>query len=120
MFPTENGLKYVDDLLPLLFNTALLYAIRRVQITQDGLKLSGTHQILVYADVNILDGSVHTIKKNTEAIGVASKEIGLTVRASKSKYMARSRDQNAGRMHNIKCDNRSFEKMEEFKYLEKS
>jgi hypothetical protein len=84
MFPTENGLKYVDDLLPLLFITALMYAIRRVQVNQDGLKLNGTHQILVYAaDVNIVDGSVHTIKKSTEALGVASKETGLTVSAGK-------------------------------------
>jgi hypothetical protein len=38
------------------------------------LKLSGTHQLLIYADgVNILGGSVHTIKKNTEAFLVDSK-----------------------------------------------
>jgi hypothetical protein len=43
---------------------------------QDGLKLNGTHQLLVYADdVNILGGSVHNIKRNTEALVVASKEI---------------------------------------------
>jgi hypothetical protein len=48
------------------------------------LKLNGTHQLLVYADgVNILGGSVHAIKKNTEALVVASKEIGLEVNAEK-------------------------------------
>ena len=31
--------------------------------------------------------------------------------------MVMSRDQNAGRSHNIKTDNRSFERAEEFKYL---
>jgi hypothetical protein len=40
------------------------------------LKLKGTHQLLVYADdVSIMGGSIHTIKKNTEALVVASKEI---------------------------------------------
>jgi hypothetical protein len=49
-----------------------------VRVSQDGLKLNGTHQVLVYADdVNILEGSIHTIKKNAEALVVASKETGL-------------------------------------------
>jgi hypothetical protein len=66
------------------------------------LKLNGTHQLLVYADdVNILGGSVHAIKRNTEALVIASKEIGLEVNAEKTKYMVISRNQNAGQNHNI-------------------
>jgi len=35
----------------------------------------------------------------------------------KLKYMIVSREQNAGRYHNIKTDNSSFERVEQFKYL---
>ena len=36
--------------------------------------------------------------------------------AEKPKYMIVSRDENAGRSHNLNIDNRSFERVEEFKY----
>jgi len=81
-------LKQGDALSPLLFNNALEYAIRRVQVNQGGLKLNGAHQLLVYVDyVNIMGGSVPTMKKNTEASVVTSREIGLEVHADKTKYM---------------------------------
>jgi hypothetical protein len=74
--------------------------IRKVQANQEGFKLNGTHQLLVYADdVNILDGSVHAIENNTEALVVASKEIGLEVNAEKTKYMVMSGDQNVGQQN---------------------
>jgi len=91
MFPIRNGLKQGNSLSPLLLKFPLEYAIRRVQVNQDGLKLNGTHQLLAYADVfNILGGSVHTIKENAEALVVASKENGLEVNADKTKYMVMS------------------------------
>jgi hypothetical protein len=63
-------------------------------------------------DANILGRSVHNIKKNTEALVIASKETGLEVNAVKTKYMVISRDQNAGRSHSIETDNNSFKRVE--------
>jgi hypothetical protein len=80
------------------------------------LKLNGTYQLLVCAnDANILGGSIHTITKNTEAFVVACKETGLEVNAEKTKYMVISRDQNTVQNHYIKIDNKSFERVEQFK-----
>jgi len=73
---------------------------------------------LVYADdVDTLGGSVLTLKKNTNALVVATKEIGLEVNAEGSEYMVMSRDQNSGQNYNIKLDNKSFERVEQFRYL---
>ena len=86
------------------------YAIKGVQVNQNGLKLNGTHQLLAYADdVNILGGSAHTVKENAEALLGATKETGLEVNADKTKYMVMSRDRNAGRSHSVKIDNSSIE-----------
>ena len=68
-------------------------------------------------DVNILGGSIHTLKENAEALAAATREIGLEISADKTKYMVMSRDQNAGRNHSLRTDNSTFEKVEEFKYL---
>ena len=83
-----------------------------------GLKLNGTHQLLVYGDdVNILGGNVHTVKEDTEASIMASKEIRLEVNGDKTKYMVMSGDQIAGQSYSWKIDNSTLARVEEFKYL---
>lgn len=56
---------------------------------------------------------MHTIKKNTKALVVSSKEIRLEVNADATKYMVMSLYQNARRSQNI-----NTERVEYFKYLE--
>jgi len=83
-FPIRNGLKQGGALSPLLLNFALEYAITRIKVNWDGLKLNGTHQLMVYIDgVNILGTSV----QNIDAVVVASTEIGLEVNVDKTQYM---------------------------------
>ena len=73
---------------------------------------------MVYVDnINIEGVSVHTINKSTEALVIASKEIGLEVNADKGKYMLMSRNQTAGSSGNTKIVSSSFERMKEFMYL---
>ena len=94
-FPVRKGLKQGDALSPLLFNFALEYAIRRVQKNQDGLKLN-----------------IQTLKENAEALVTATREIGLKISADKTKYMVMSLDQNAGRIHSVRTDNSTFDRVE--------
>jgi hypothetical protein len=102
----------------LLFNFASEYAIRKLQEKEIGLELSGTHQLLVYADdVNLLGDSENTIKENSETLLEASRDIGLEINAEKTKYMIMPYHPNSGQYQDIMIANESFENVAKFKYL---
>jgi hypothetical protein len=84
---------------------------------QEGLKLTGTHQLLAYADdINILGENIDNIQKSSEILLDTSKEVGLEVNSEKTKYMLMSCNK-ARQKCSIKVVNRSFEGVARFKYF---
>jgi hypothetical protein len=64
------------------------------------MRLNGTHQLLIYADdVNMLDKSMNTIRKNKEALSEESREVSLEVNIERTRYMVVSCHQNAGQIY---------------------
>ena len=79
----------------MLFNSALEYAIRKVQENQEGLKKKEEYQLIVCAGVvNLLCGNISRVKININSL-LVSMEAGLEVNAERTKYMFMSREHNA-------------------------
>jgi hypothetical protein len=78
MFSLTIGFKQVDALSPLIFYFTLVYAIRRIQVNEDGLKWKGSHQVLVY--VCVYNTGESYILQQTVGLLAASREIGLEVK----------------------------------------
>jgi hypothetical protein len=66
-----------------------------------------------------LGNNIAGIKKNTETLIGAGKEVGVEENAEETKYtrMLMDRHRNAGQNHNIRIGDRSFENVAQFKYL---
>jgi hypothetical protein len=73
---------------------------------------------LAYADdIDIMEENIDTMKKNTEALLDASKEVGLEVNPEKTQYILMSHSQKTGQTYSRKIANGSFEDVAKFRYL---
>jgi hypothetical protein len=67
--------------------------------------------------VNLLGDDIDAIKKTTEPLSDASKEVVLEINVVKTKYMLLSRHQNVGQNRDVKIGDRSFINVSQLKYL---
>jgi hypothetical protein len=82
-----------------------------------GLKLNGTHQLVVSADdVYLLGDNIDTLNETKKLI-YANKEVSLEVTAEKTKNMLLSHHQSIGQNHDIKAANECFENVAHLRYL---
>jgi hypothetical protein len=64
-----------------------------------------------------LGENIHSISKNTEALLVASRKVGLDVNVENDKRVFMSHQPNAVQNHKMKSANNFFENVAQFKYL---
>ena len=81
--------------------------------------MSGTHQVLAYADdVYLIGDDMRTTERNADVLLNACKDIGLAVNiGKKTKYMEIGRHGGVIANEHIKIGNNSYEKMKTFKNL---
>jgi len=117
MFPIKKGFETRRCFIAIAFELWFRVCHQVGSGKPEWLERNDIHQLLVHADVDIFGGSIHTIKKNTEASVVASKEMGVEVNANETKNIVMSRGQKAGQCHKIKTENSLFENVKRFGYL---
>jgi len=90
-FTLKNAMKQGDAFSSSLFMFILEHAIRKVEAKEERLKLNGTHPLLVCAnDVNLLDGSINTIKTQKLYLSLVSRLVWKQMlRKLKDMFMSR-------------------------------
>ena len=102
-------------LSPLLFNFALLYAIKNVKVNQEAPKLNRTDQLLAYADdVNLFGDNTNATNRKNEDLLICG-YAGLDVNADKTEDM--SYQQNEGQNENVNAVHKSLENVPNLKHV---
>ena len=121
-FDVKNGLRQGKSLLPLLFNLALEYVVRKAKLNRNG-SIYGKkeHQILAFAnDIVILTRSEEELSKKIVQLEQAAQPIGLNINEQKTKYMKWSNnkfEKGEIRVQTASGNTYNFEKVDTFKYL---
>jgi len=115
--PIQNGLK--RDVLPSLFvYFSLEYDIKNVQENQEGMKLKGAYQLLVYADdTNLLAENANTTKKVSKFCATLVRSMvqkETQIKLSTSQWL---RHITEWRTKSQYRQNKTSEQVAEFKYL---
>lgn len=114
MFNISKGLKQGDGLAPTLFNLALEYVIRQMDIGKENLLTNKTLQVAAYADdINIMSRRAEAARQAYSELKLHAKNIGLEINSTKTKTLIQKRDNRAARM--VVEDN--IESVDQFVYL---
>jgi hypothetical protein len=118
-FVSNRGLRQGDALSTQLFNLILEKAIRNIEINHGGSIYNRTLQYLAYTDdVNLVSRSALMLSETFKQLEAESKNAGLIINESKTKYIIDSR--NKVRFWNVRSLNvgsYKFERVDKFKYL---
>lgn len=85
----------------MIFKCVLEYTIKNVKESQKGLELNGTHQFLVYVDVNIFRENTNTTKKHRNSVTHSLSLSAVELITRKTKPTFTSDHQNAGQISNV-------------------
>ena len=115
-FETTIGLRQGDSLSTRLFNLRTEKIIRNVRINPGGTIFNRTRQCLAYVDdVVILGRSEGYIKKTLEEMTAITRQIGLQMNDTKTKYMIKRHDEN--KVKAIELMGKKYEKIQYYKFL---
>jgi hypothetical protein len=100
----NSGLKQGYALSAQLFNLILEKVVRNIDINQGGSIYNRTMQYVAYADdVNLVSRSVLMLSEAFKQLEAESKNAGLTINESKTKYLINSK--NKVRFRNVRSLN---------------